>query len=42
MLIQALERASGNKSLAARMLGISRDTLRYKLAKLDGKTPRRP
>ena len=42
MLIQALERASGNKSLAARMLGISRDTLRYKLAKLDGRASRRP
>jgi len=35
MLIQALERAGGNKSLAARMLGISRDTLRYRLAKLN-------
>jgi two-component system response regulator AtoC len=35
MLIQALEKAGGNKSLAARMLGISRDTLRYRLAKLN-------
>jgi len=35
MVIQALEKAGGNKSLAARMLGISRDTLRYRLAKLD-------
>ena len=41
MLIQALERAAGNKSLAARMLGISRDTLRYRLAKLDGGSSRR-
>ena len=35
MLIHALERARGNKSLAARMLGISRDTLRYRLSKLN-------
>jgi DNA-binding NtrC family response regulator len=34
MLVQALENAAGNKSLAARMLGISRDALRYRLAKL--------
>ncbi len=42
MLLQALERARGNKSLAARMLGISRDTLRYRLAKLDAPTSRKP
>jgi two-component system response regulator AtoC len=35
MVIQALEKAGGNKSLAARMLGISRDTLRYRLGKLN-------
>jgi two-component system response regulator AtoC len=35
MVIQALEKAGGNKSLAARTLGISRDTLRYRLGKLD-------
>ncbi|MDP2914498.1 MAG: sigma-54 dependent transcriptional regulator [Candidatus Aminicenantes bacterium] len=34
MVIQALEKSGGNKSLAARRLGISRDTLRYKLSKL--------
>jgi two-component system, NtrC family, response regulator AtoC len=34
MLLQALEKAGGNKTLAARRLGISRDTLRYRLAKL--------
>ncbi|HMA54306.1 MAG TPA: sigma-54 dependent transcriptional regulator [Acidobacteriota bacterium] len=41
MLRQALERAAGNKSLAARMLGISRDALRYRLAKLDEEASRR-
>ena len=35
MVIQALEKSGGNKSLAARMLGISRDTLRYRLSKLN-------
>jgi two-component system response regulator AtoC len=35
LVIQALEKAGGNKSLAARMLGISRDTLRYRLGKLN-------
>ena len=35
MVIQAFEKAGGNKSLAARMLGISRDTLRYRLSKLN-------
>jgi two-component system, NtrC family, response regulator AtoC len=30
---QALDRANGNKSRAARMLGLSRDTLRYRLEK---------
>jgi two-component system response regulator AtoC len=41
MLIQALENAAGNKSLAARMLGISRDTLRYRLAKLNEEASRK-
>jgi DNA-binding NtrC family response regulator len=33
LIVQALERARGNKSMAARLLGISRDTLRYRLEK---------
>jgi DNA-binding NtrC family response regulator len=33
LLADALERASGNQSEAARMLRISRDRLRYKMAK---------
>jgi len=32
-LIKALKKASGNKSQAARILGITRDTLRYKIQK---------
>jgi DNA-binding NtrC family response regulator len=35
LLANALERAGGNQSEAARMLRISRDRLRYKLAKYD-------
>jgi DNA-binding NtrC family response regulator len=35
LLADALERASGNQSEAARMLRISRDRLRYKMAKYD-------
>ena len=33
LIAQALERAGGNKSGAARLLGLSRDTLRYRLEK---------
>ena len=33
LLIKALKKASGNKSQAARILGITRDTLRYKIQK---------
>ena len=33
LLVQALERAKGNQSQAARALGIGRDALRYKLKK---------
>ena len=32
-LVRALERAGGNVSKAARLLGVSRDTMRYRLAK---------
>ncbi len=35
LLIKALTKASGNKSQAARILGITRDTLRYKIQKWD-------
>jgi DNA-binding protein Fis len=33
MVAQALERSGGNQSQAARLLGISRDALRYKMKK---------
>jgi len=33
LICQAIERAAGNKSVAARLLGLSRDTLRYRLEK---------
>jgi DNA-binding protein Fis len=33
LLVRALEKASGNQSGAARLLGISRDTLRYRMEK---------
>jgi DNA-binding NtrC family response regulator len=32
---QAMERAGGNKSRAAKILGISRDQIRYRLEKMD-------
>jgi transcriptional regulator with PAS, ATPase and Fis domain len=35
LLVKALTRAQGNKSQAARLLGITRDTLRYKIRKWD-------
>ena len=33
LLLKALKRSAGNKSEAARILGVTRDTLRYKLQK---------
>jgi DNA-binding protein Fis len=33
MIEQALAEANGNQTSAARLLGISRDTLRYRIAK---------
>ena len=33
LLVSALERANGNQSQAARLLRISRDRMRYKMAK---------
>jgi len=33
LILEAMERANGNQSKAARLLGISRDTLRYRLKK---------
>jgi DNA-binding protein Fis len=33
MIEQALAEANGNQTNAARLLGISRDTLRYRMAK---------
>ena len=37
MVRDALERAGGNKSRAAKLLGISRDQIRYRLEKMDQK-----
>jgi two-component system NtrC family response regulator len=33
LLLAALVRSSGNQSAAARLLGLSRDTLRYRMEK---------
>jgi DNA-binding NtrC family response regulator len=33
LIVEAMERSAGNQSKAARMLGVSRDTLRYRLKK---------
>jgi DNA-binding protein Fis len=35
LVVQALERAAGNQSQAARLLRIGRDALRYKMKKFD-------
>jgi DNA-binding protein Fis len=35
MLVQALKDSGGNQSQAARRLGISRDTLRYRIKKYE-------
>jgi DNA-binding NtrC family response regulator len=34
MIREALKRAGGNKSQAARLLGLSRNALRYRLSKI--------
>ena len=34
MIREAMRRAGGNKSQAARLLGLSRNALRYRLSKL--------
>ncbi|MFQ5415411.1 MAG: sigma-54-dependent transcriptional regulator [Myxococcota bacterium] len=40
LIESAMERAKGNRSQAARLLGVSRDTLRYRLEKFDLRGPR--
>ena len=35
LIRQALERAKGNRTQAAALLGLSRDTLRYRLEKYE-------
>ena len=37
LVLQALERTGGNKSRAAKLLGLSRDQMRYRLDKMAGK-----
>ena len=39
LFIQALERSGGNVSKAARLLGVSRDTLRYRIDKYQLRMP---
>jgi two-component system, NtrC family, response regulator AtoC len=39
LVAQALDKTQGNVSRAARLLGLSRDTLRYRLEKYTGKAP---
>jgi DNA-binding protein Fis len=39
VVLRALEKASWNQTLAARLLKISRDTLRYKIKKFNLKPP---
>jgi two-component system, NtrC family, response regulator AtoC len=39
LLVQALERSGGNVSKAARLLGVSRDTLRYRIDKFQLQLP---
>lgn len=42
MLVKALEKAAGNQTRAAVLLGISRDTLRYKIKKYNLRRPSDP
>ena len=42
MLVKALEKAGGNQTRAAVLLGISRDTLRYKIKKYNLRRPSDP
>jgi DNA-binding protein Fis len=39
LVVQALARTSGNVTLSARLLGISRDGLRYRIDKFKLRTP---
>ena len=42
MLVKALDKANGNQTRAAVLLGISRDTLRYKIKKYSLRRPSDP
>jgi DNA-binding NtrC family response regulator len=42
LLTQALERTAGNQSRAARLLGITRDQIRYRIAKFEVNVPSDP